>query len=291
MHSIENSILKVSAREYGAELVSLLSKRAGIDHLWQADEKFWGWHAPVLFPVVGRSLNDTITINDKKYSMEKHGFARKSTFRLLELSDFRMVFALQSDNFTKTLYPFDFEFLIGYQLKQNSLVCSYEIINKSKCAMPFQLGGHPAFAVPFYAGEQYEDYYIEFEQPETLVRHFINSEGFFDGQTKAVALEQSKKLRLRKDMFINDAYIFKNLQSKAVTLKSDKHSQWLKVSFPHFNYLGLWAKPGAPYVCIEPWLGCADTAGKPLPFEKREAIQLLDAGSTFSRSIIFEVNK
>ncbi|MCW5908625.1 MAG: aldose 1-epimerase family protein [Chitinophagales bacterium] len=288
MHSIENSVLKVSAREYGAELISVFDKRTGIEHLWQADEKFWGWYAPVLFPVVGRCLNDEVTIDARKYAMEKHGFARKSNFGLLELSDLKMVFMLQSNDLTKKLYPFDFEFLIAYQLKQHSLVCSYEVINKSGRTMPFQLGGHPAFAVPFYANEKYEDYYIEFEQAEDLVRHYINSEGFFDGRTEAV-LSGTNKLPLSKNMFANDAYIFKNLQSRAVTLKSDKHGQWLKVSFPQFNYLGLWAKPGAPYVCIEPWLGCADTAGKAVEFSEREAVQSLPAGETFGCSIVFEV--
>ena len=162
MHLIENEFLKVRAREYGAELTSVFDKKNNIEHLWQADEKFWGWHAPVLFPVVGRCLNDEIIVGGVKYAMEKHGFARKSNFKLLELSQEKMIFALTYSNDTLKIYPFKFEFLIGYRLKENELHVSYEVRNKDDKPIYFQLGGHPAFAVPFNANEEYEDYFLEF---------------------------------------------------------------------------------------------------------------------------------
>src|SRR4051812_40629744 len=117
MHQIENQHLKISAREYGAELTSVFFKKTATEHLWQADEKIWGWHAPVLFPVVGRCLNDQIIIDGQPYSMEKHGFARKSQFRLLELGDTKMTFSLKESAETLKIYPFRFEFLISYRLK------------------------------------------------------------------------------------------------------------------------------------------------------------------------------
>ena len=180
MHQIENEFLKIRIREYGAELTSVFNKKTNIEHLWQADEKFWGWHSPVLFPVVGRCLNDEIIIDGKKYPMEKHGFARKSNFKLLELSQEKMIFALSNSDETFKIYPYRFEFLIGYRLKGNELHVSYEVRNKDDKPIYFQLGGHPAFAVPFNDNEQYADYYVEFEQPENSSRHFIDGDGFFD---------------------------------------------------------------------------------------------------------------
>jgi len=56
MHQLENNYLRVIAREHGAELTSVFDKKHNIEHLWQADPHFWGWHAPVLFPVIGRCL-------------------------------------------------------------------------------------------------------------------------------------------------------------------------------------------------------------------------------------------
>jgi galactose mutarotase-like enzyme len=288
MHLIENDFLRVKARDFGAELTSILDKRTGIEHLWQADQKFWGWHAPVLFPVVGRCLNDEINIDGKCYKMEKHGFARKSTFTLLELGTDKMVFRLIANDDTKAIYPFNFEFLIGYYLRGSTLVCNYEVINRDTKNVLFSLGGHPAFSVPFFEDEKYEDYYLEFELEENSTRHFIDENGFFNGREEVV-LNNSRTLSLQTEMFNNDAYIFKDLQSRAVTIKSDKHQHTLTVRYPGFNYLGLWAKPNAHYICIEPWLGCADTAGKKTDFSKKEGILTLPQGEKFCRSIIIEL--
>lgn len=288
MHIIENEFLKVKAREFGAELTSILDKRTGIEHLWQADERFWGWHAPVLFPVVGRCLEDEITVGGKIYKMEKHGFARKSDFHLLEHGTTKIVFVLSSSAATKAVYPFDFEFLISYHLRNTTLVCSYEVVNTGNNRLLFSLGGHPAFAVPMLEGDRYEDYYLEFELEENADRHFINYDGFFDGRRLRV-LDGNRKLPLQSEMFKDDAYIFKELNSRAVSLKTDKHNHSLTVRFPGFNYLGLWAKTNAPYVCIEPWLGCADTDGQQGEFARKEGVLALEAGENFTRSIIIEV--
>ena len=35
----------------------------------------------------------------------------------------------------------------------------------------------------------------------------------------------------------------------------------LKIDFPDTPWLGLWQKPGAHYLCVEPWAGMADPVG------------------------------
>ena len=155
--------------------------------------------------------------------------------------------------------------------------------------MYFQLGGHPAFAVPFFQNEKYEDYYLEFEQAETSSRHFINENGFFDGRTELV-FNNSNKIQLRNDLFQDDALIFKDLKSRNVSIKSDNHSLSLSVDYHGFNYLGLWAKENAPYVCIEPWLGCADGDNKPVEISCKEDVIILDSGKRFNTSFVIKVS-
>lgn len=278
MHTIENEFLKVTARNFGAELTSVYYKPTHTEHLWQADKNFWGWHAPVLFPVVGRCMNDEILIDGNKYAMEKHGFARKSEFTLLELNENKMVFMMQSSESTLRIYPYQFEFLIAYTLDGNKLLVSYEVINRDTKTIYFQLGGHPAFAAPFSATEKYDDYYLEFENTENAPRHYIDANGFFDGRTET-ALTNGMRVNLRPDLFKDDALIFKDLQSRKVFLKSRNHERYVEVDFNGFNYLGLWAKENAPYVCIEPWLGCAATAGVQTELSEKEGIiSLVKAG-------------
>lgn len=289
MQIIENEHIRIAAQASGAELTSIFDKKNNIEHLWQADPKVWGWHAPTLFPVVGRCLNDMIQIDGRSYHIEKHGFARRADFQLVGKFPNLLHFKLSASDKTLAVYPYLFELHIFYEIKENSLIQTYEVINKDKETLYFQLGGHPAFAVPFLPGEVYEDYFIEFDKDTVLDRENINTDGYFDTSISHV-INDTNKLRLEKDMFHKDAIILKDINSRKVTLRSDKNLYRLTVEFPSFNYLGLWAKENAPYICIEPWLGCADTAGRPVAFKDKEGILSLPSEGKFQASIIITIS-
>lgn len=279
---IENSFLKVAVRALGAELTSLFDKQHQTEHLWQADPNIWNWYAPVLFPIVGRSFNDAITVDGKKYPIERHGFARKTAFKVVEKNEQVLGLEMTSDEETKVHYPFAFRFQIYYRLSGKELTVRYNVINTDNREIFFSVGGHPAFGVPFEKGEKNEEtYYIEFEDDTFLERYHINADGFFDGRKSAV-LNGANKLPLHAQLFNDDALVFKKLKSRSVTIRSEKHNRFLTVYFSDFNYLGLWAKPGAPYVCIEPWLGCADEIGFQGELKDKEGIIVLPVGKTFS---------
>ncbi|MCJ8209458.1 aldose 1-epimerase family protein [Mucilaginibacter sp. RS28] len=280
MTFLENEYLRVGIRLQGAELTSVYNKAAGIEHLWQADPKVWGWHAPNLFPVVGGLINNQLMVNGQAYPMQRHGFARPTEFRLAEATKSHAVFSLQYSEKTLTAYPYKFNFQVLYDLIENSLRVTYKVINLDSKPIYFSVGGHPAFNVPFFSGEQYQDYYLEFETAEQLITHQLSQEGFFNGQTLPIKTE-GNKLPLHHDLFAADALVFKNLKSRAVSIKTAKHEQWLTVEFPHYSYLGIWAKPGADFVCVEPWLGCADSVGEPKDITEKEAIQRLEYGHVF----------
>jgi galactose mutarotase-like enzyme len=289
MYTIENEILQVSVRGQGAEMTSLFDKKSKIEHLWNADPAVWAWHAPTLFPTVGRSLNDEILIDGKTYKMPQHGFARRSDFKLAGQEKDSLHFILSASENTLAIYPYLFDLHISYQIKGNSLIQTFEVKNTGKDTMYFQLGAHPGFAVPFLPGEHYEDYYIEFEKDTYLDREHIDENGFFD-LTGSNVIDGTNKLPLEKDMFSADAIVIKGLHSQKVTLRSAKNLHSLSVGFPDFHYLGLWAKAGAPYICIEPWIGCADTEGQPVAFKDKEGILSLAAGNKFQASIIITIS-
>ena len=54
--------------------------------------------------------------------------------------------------------------------------------------------------------------------------------------------------------------IFDALQSRRLTYGAAEGPH-LDIAFPGAASLGVWTKPGAPYVCIEPWRGMADPEG------------------------------
>lgn len=280
---IENAILRVNAKLLGAELVSIFDKRDNTEHLWQGNPAYWAAHAPILFPIVGRCNNDTLLFKGEKYKMEKHGFARRNEFHLIAQTEDSMSFELCSNQQIKHMYPFDFSFRITYSLQEHALLTTYTIENRSNTEMPFAIGGHPAFAVPFFEGEEYEDYAIAFPNDDSLIRHHINTEGLFDGRMSKVEC-LSNRIALHPNLFKEDALIFKDLHSKEVSIVSHKHKKRLQLNFEGFPYLGIWAKPGADYVCLEPWIGCADVEGFQDDFTKKEKVVVLPAGKDFQSS-------
>ena len=288
MTTIENEFLRVSIRNKGGELTSVYNKATGVEHLWQADPKIWPWHAPNLFPVVGGLINNELLVDDKAYKMERHGFNRQSELLLIASDEVSAQFSLPYSDHTLEVYPYKFDFQIHYDLIENALRITYKVINHEHNPIYFSVGGHPAFNVPFHAGENYEDYYLEFDADEKLEKHMLSAEGFFTGEKQPVQLE-GRKLPLTRDMFKQDAWVFKKLNSRELTIKSTKHDQTLAVEFPHFNYLGIWAKPGADFLCIEPWLGCADTAGKHVDITQKEAIQHLKYGHVFEAAFFISI--
>ena len=286
---LESDALRVMIKPEGAELTSLFHKRSGIEHLWQADPTVWPWHAPNLFPVVGGCLHNELLIDGDTYPMQRHGFARRSVFEVTELSTIHAVLSLRANEDTKVVYPYDFLLQVVYKLDGGNLTITYRVLNEDKKPVYFSVGAHPAFAVPFRAEDVYEDYFIEFEHDELLTTHELSAEGYFTGETRPIAATENR-LSLTKHLFDRDALVFKNLQSRRVMLGSSKHKHTVTVEFAAFPYLGLWAKPGASFVCIEPWLGCADSEGKLAPIEQKELIQCVSVEKTFEHSFSITVS-
>jgi galactose mutarotase-like enzyme len=56
----------------------------------------------------------------------------------------------------------------------------------------------------------------------------------------------------------------------------------MQVSFPDAPYLGLWTKPGAKFICIEPWHGVADPVGFAGNFTAKPGVFGVAAGETMS---------
>ncbi|GAB2562809.1 aldose 1-epimerase family protein [Spirosoma areae] len=289
MTTLENDQLRVSIRPKGAELTSIFHKPGGIEHLWQADPTVWGWHAPNLFPVVGGCLNNQLVIDGKTYPIDRHGFARQSLFETIESTQTHAIFLLRSGDATRGHFPYEFDFQLIYELSGPRLTVTYRVVNRDKRPIFFSVGAHPAFAVPFRETEAYEDYFIDFEQIEGLETHMLSSAGYFTGETKPVPTVGSR-LPLTKHLFDQDALVFKNLASRRVTIRSNAHKHSVTVAYPEFPYLGLWAKPGASFVCIEPWLGCADSEGELKSIQQKEAIQQLEVGKVFEAAFSIEIS-
>lgn len=289
LYFLENDYFKVGIESMGAELQHFIKKDEDLELIWVGDPTIWGSHAPNLFPIVGELPAQQYTFDGHTYHMNRHGFARKKEFELIEEKDSKLVFQLKDDEETLEQYPFKFRLLVAYKLNDNKLEVTYQVLNENKKAMWFSVGAHPGFNVPLYNNEQYTDYYLEFEQEETLRRYLIDENGLQTGETELIN-EQTKVLPLNHRYFDKDAIILKELNSESVILASHNGPRKIEISFQGFPYLGIWAKPGpSPYICIEPWCGIASSNSGGTELQEKEGINELAPKQVFERTYSIQV--
>ncbi|MEM8897029.1 MAG: aldose 1-epimerase family protein [Bacteroidota bacterium] len=284
--TLSNSTLSVSVSPQGAELHSI--QHQGREYLWQADPTVWGRHAPILFPVVGRLKGDQYFYGGRRFSMKQHGLARDRKFAIVSQTDLSSTLKLVTDTQTLPIYPFEFELEVSYQLRGNKIYVGYRVENPGERDLPFSIGGHPGFSCPIDKEEKLTDYQISFEQTETIQRDILEG-GLLSGQSDPL-LENSQIIPLDEHVFEKDALVLRGLKSKWVKLESTKGPHSVTLHFDGFPYLGIWAKPGAHFVCLEPWFGHADSAQSNGQLLEKAGIQLLTPGESFQCTYIIEIN-
>jgi len=283
MVTIENEMLKIAVNEQGAELNSIYHKTIHLEYMWSGNPAFWAKRSPVLFPIVGSLKDNRYYYKEQVYEMGRHGFARESLFTVQQHSGNEISFLLESNTQTLQHFPFDFQFLIFYRLLQNNLSVSYQVRNESKESMYFSVGGHPAFKLPLAGSTIYEDYFLEFNAVENAGRWPISKDGLIENK-EVPLLINTNRLLLTKDLFMQDALVFKHLSSNTVSLKSHTTVHGLDFDFTGFPYLGIWAAKNADFVCIEPWCGIADGVYTSQQLTEKEGINKLDAGMIFNKT-------
>ncbi len=252
VYTISDGRLSVKISSKGAEMQSVQYRDC--EYLWQGDSAYWEEHSPVLFPYVGRFTHDQYTFEGKNYPMTIHGFAKLTEFDVIEKSDASITLQITDSAETSRMYPFHFELRVTYTVSDPQILVSYQVQNLTDGTMYFGIGGHPGFNVPLEKGLGFEDYYLEFPLAHTPSRVGHTPTCYLSGNDSLFPLENGTRLSLKHTLFDDDAVVLKNV-ADAVTLKSDKSTRSVTVTYPNLPYLGLWHAPKteAPYICIEPW--------------------------------------
>lgn len=257
--AISSPALSASINPLGAELWSLRDAR-GRDLMTDADPRWWTGHAPLLFPFVGRSRGDVYRLDGRDYPMPQHGFARRKPFTLIHQSEDRVTLRLEADDETRAVYPFDFRLDMNFALDGATLRMTATVMNMGEAKMPFAFGYHPAFAWPLPYGGGVEDHRVTFDQPEPAPIRKVGHEPGLIARESFPSPVENDTLAPTHAMFEGDALIWDDLASRSLTwgVPGKPH---LRIDFPDTPWLGLWQKPGAHYLCVEPWAGMADPVG------------------------------
>ena len=290
---LENEFLSIKISTYGAELIRIFNKKENFEHLWQGEKTSWNQHSPILFPIVGKLKKGGYTFEGVSYKMKNHGFASRQEFKVIHQSRTKVILELIENEETLKQYPFKFRLLAIYTLKGNKLSVSNVVRNTNNKGMYFSIGAHPGFNIPFSPDENYDAYYLEFEQNEIVNRLPLTKEkGLLSNIKIENYLNNSDKLRLNHPLFKDRAVILEGLQSKTVTIKSDHSKMKITIGIEGFPFVGVWSssKKDAPFICIEPWYGISDFDAANGDLKTKKGIQLLKQDATFTMSYFIQIN-
>lgn len=127
--------------------------------------------------------------------------------------------------------------------------------------MYFSIGAHPAFRLPLLENETIEDYSLYFVPAanKKVMEYELKNSLIYE---KGMANELST-IELTGSLFALDALVYSNIDQ--ITLTSNRSNHGVEVILEDFPFVGIWSKyidtngTMAPFVCIEPWYGIADT--------------------------------
>jgi galactose mutarotase-like enzyme len=285
LHTIENSNLICIIESKGAEIRSLVNKITGEEYIWQIDGKVWGSSSPVLFPAIGKIKESKIVFEGKEYAMSKHGIVRNNDqLNFKSIDDSACSFTLNSSSDTLKKYPCEFSFIVSFKILENRLVMNYSVENLDSIPMHFGCGGHTAYACPISEETKLSDYSIEFPTQQPLMANTLGDTGLLSHQLRKIE-SQAGLLALSDTLFNQDALIFSNINWDWVRLRKKNQTKGIKVRFKGYPNLALWSKPGADYVCIEPWLGLPDHEDESLDLSKKLTLKTIAPNEVFSIAI------
>ena len=251
---IKNQYLTATIDSKGAELRTLVDQNQ-INRMHIPSVDTWNRVSPILFPQVSKTRDLLYTVEGKEYHMPMHGFFRDLQLTPIIYKEDELVFEIKETEETLKIYPYCFEFKVTYKLIDNALKVTFKVSNKGKKEMLYMLGGHPGFKVPLYENEQYSDYYLKFEEKETVDAMLV-VDGYLANEFKR-ALTNEDVIVLKHEMYNPDAIVLKDLKSSYVDLMSYKNDKVLRFHFKDFEILAVWSlmKENANFVCLEPWNG------------------------------------
>jgi galactose mutarotase-like enzyme len=271
--------LHVEVNPSGAQL-SILRDRGGQDLLWDGDPSIWAGRAPILFPTVGEVAGGSYRLGTKSYRLGRHGFARGKLFEVVTAAATQATFRLKADASTLEVYPFQFELDVRFEVSGPKLSVTASVRNLGSANMPASVGFHPAFRWPLPSGRARAAHFIEFEQAEPAPIRRLSSAGLLSPVPHPTPVV-NKRLMLEDSLFQTDVVIFDELRSRKLTYGAEDGPH-LEVAYPDATYLGIWTKPGAPFVCIEPWRGIADPEGFTGDFTTKPGVFTVAPGDTES---------
>jgi galactose mutarotase-like enzyme len=268
--TVRSPELSAEVDPLGAQL-SVLRDRAGRNLLWHGDPAFWAGRAPILFPIVGTLAEGRYRLGERSYALGRHGFARGKVFETVSTTSSSALLRLREDASTLAVYPFRFELDVSFTVEGATLSVVASVRNTGEEELPASRGFHPGFLWPLPSSAARHSHFLEFEADEPAPVRRLDAAGLVSSQLHPTPIA-NRRLTLHDDLFREDVLILDQVRSRSVIYDSPDGGPRIEIRFPDACHLGVWTKPGAPFLCIEPWHGLSDPAGFAGDFREKPGV-------------------
>ena len=273
--TIENEYLKVTITTWGAQVKSVLRKCDNVEHIWQADPSLWGYHAPILFPHCGKVVDGKFEAKGQVYASGQHGFARGMEHSFVDQTADTVVLELGASAETLEKFPYDFRLISTFTLERDTLHHTLTVENLDEDKLPFGIGYHPAFALPFDDQHTVADYELRFDEMESPLclkqqpTGLLQKDHYYLGSNlTSIAIDEN--------LFANDSHCMVGLRSSTLGIYEKDTGRAVICDISQFPYTLIWSKPGIPrFVCIEPWHSIPSPEGGSIRWEEKPAAAIL----------------
>lgn len=185
---------------------------------------------PVLFPAAGKLEGGKFLAAGTE--MKQHGFARDLPWNIEHRSESELTMTLDANDATRAVYPHMFHVKHTCLVVNNGIHIEMIVVNRGSEPMPISPGWHPYFACPNGA--------------KSLITGDVP--GFEAG-------------RLNENMETGFGLLS---PADGRARFSIPELGELKLSFsPELRHLQFWTQPNKDFVCIEPFVGPANTINTP----------------------------
>ena len=285
-YSVENELLRLTVDTHGAEAVSVIHKPTGAELLWQADPAVWGRHAPILFPYTGKLTGGKMIAKGMEYAGSQHGFARDVEHALVSQTADTLVFELHANADTLPKWPYAFVLRSTFVLDGETVHHTLTVENLDEEPMPFGIGYHPAFAIPFDDKHTTTDYEFRFDQPESPMILDAYPNGLLTGKC-GYRWKNEQSIPLTDDLFENDSFCMAGLRSRTLGIYEKDTGKGIVCNVEGYPYTLIWSAPAKPvrFVCIEPWHSLPGAQTDTQEWSQRAAAACLAPGQTWETTL------
>jgi len=281
-YTIENEYLKLTVTTWGAQVKSVVRKSDGVEHIWQADKEVWGYHAPILFPHCGKLVDGKFEAKGKIYESGQHGFARLMEHELVGMTEDTIVLELSANEETLKQFPYEFSLVSTFTLEGDTLHHSLTVSNLDEEELPFGIGYHPAFTIPFDDKHVATDYELRFSEVESPICLNCLPHGLLHGNLYLMPAN-IQTIPIDEYLFAHDSHCMVNLKSGKLGVYEKGTGRGVVCDISDFPYTLLWSKPGEPkFICIEPWHSLPSPEGGSIKWDEKAAAAVLQPGEAWS---------